>query len=481
MLRYLVHYTPAKIVPGLLNFLGLLIYARIFTQEQYGRYSYVIAILGLIQSILFPWIRMSCSRFYQQYKKENRAVEFENFTYFIFLMVSIVLSIGWLIFISLYKGDYQIEKLFILGLFVVLSQALFEQLMALSRAKLLPKTFAFNMILKAIIRITTALFLVFLFKVNEEALFIALIIAHSIPIIIYTKNNFVFRLEYLKFSKLIAKKVFNYGFPLTFTFLLVYIINSSDRILIKHFLSESAVGLYSIPYEFTTFTLTNLFMVCSMAFFPVIVKELEHDGILKSRERISQYSSLLLAVTLPSAIFMIMTAPFIAGLLLGENYSSENAIFIIQLMSIATLLQGFKAYFFDYSFQLGQNTYKQIIPVIFSAIANVVANVILLPIYGVIGAVIATLFSYVIGIILSIIIGYKIFPLVLAIKQVVKVLISNFILLFIMMLIPFDNINWLNLILIFIISVTSYLILLLIFNVEGYRNALYNFLRKKVY
>ncbi|SFD86916.1 Membrane protein involved in the export of O-antigen and teichoic acid [Lentibacillus persicus] len=481
MIKYLIHYAPAKMIPGLVNFLGLLVYARVFTQEEYGRYSYVLAVLGLIQSVLFPWIRMSCTRFYQQYKKENRAIEFENFTFFIFLVVSTILSVAWVPFIILYNGEGQIERLFILGLFVVISQALFEQLMALLRAKLLSKAFAYNMVLKAILRISTALLLVFLFKVNEEALFIALIVAHSVPIIIYTKKYFTFRWEYFKFSKSFAKKVFNYGFPLTFTFLLVYIINSSDRILIQHFLNESAVGLYSIPYEFTTFTLTNIFMVGSMAFFPVIVKELEHDGILKSRERISQYSILLLSITLPSAIFMIMTARFMAGLLLGENYSSENVVFIIQLMSIATLLQGFKAYFFDYAFQLGQNTYKQIIPVIFSAIVNVIANLILIPVYGVVGAVIATLFSYSIGIILSIIIGYKIFPLAFPIKQVVKVLTSNFILLLIMTLIPFNNINWLNLILIFIISVTSYLILLLIFNVKGYRNTLHKILRKKVY
>lgn len=478
MVKYIIHYAPAKILPGFLNFLGLIIYARIFTQAEYGRYAYVIAILGLIQSVLFPWIRMSCSRFFQKHYKEGNSQEFENFTLFIFLLVSLCLTVGWTIFLLVYNGEENLKHLYMLGLIVIISQALFEQLMALARAKLQSKVFAFAMILRALSRILVVLLLVYLFNLNEKAMFIGIIIAQIMPIIIYIKKYFKFNITHFKINNLFIKETFQYGFPLTFTFLLTFIISSSDRILIKYFLGTESVGLYSIPYEFSSFTLTNIFMVFSFAFFPVIVKELEQDTIKKTEYRIKQYAEVLLSFTMPFTIFMFVLAPFIAKLFLGENYNSPEAISVIRLVSIASFLAGLKAYFFDYSFQLGKNTYAQIIPVILSAISNVIANILFIPLYGVIGAVIATVISYLLGIIMSIIIGYRIFPLYLSFRSTAKILIINCLLCAFLLMLPFKNINWINLILIASMGSTLYVLLMTIFDINNFRNLLINKLRK---
>jgi O-antigen/teichoic acid export membrane protein len=469
-----MHYAPAKIIPGLVNFIGLMIYARIFTQEEYGRYAYVLATLGLIQSVLFPWIRMSCSRFYQKYRKEDKEQEFENFTLYIFLLVSVCLTIIWILFLTLFDIKEELRKLYMLGLVVIISQALYEQLMALARARLLSKLFAFNMIIRALVRFTTVLLLVFLFNLNEQALFIGIILAQVIPIIVYMKKYFKFNTRYLKINKFFLKEIFQYGFPLTFSFLLVFIVSSSDRILIEYFLGAGSVGLYSIPYEFSTFTLTNVFMVFSLAFFPILVKDLEHNGITQTKKRIKQYAEVLLSFTLPCAIFMFMLAPFIAELFLGTKYSSSEAILIIKLISIASFLAGLKAYYFDYSFQLGKNTYAQIIPVIFAAASNIIANLILIPSLGVIGAVVATVISYLLGIILSIIIGNKIFPMGVPGKQTLRVVIINWILLTLLYVLPFNEINWLNFIVIILIGGLSYIALMILFNVNNARGIIFN-------
>src|SRR5699024_4170094 len=240
-------------------------------------------------------------------------------------------------------------------LVVILSQALFEQLMALARAKLQSQVFLINMIIKAIVKLSSVLLLVFLFNVNEQALFWGIIFAHIIPVFIYLVKFFNFKEKYLKVKKDFIKEIFHYGFPLTFTFLLAFVINSSDRILIKLFINEKAVGLYSIPYDFSKFTLTNAFMVFSMAFLPIIIRELEQKGYKEAQIRVKQYSSVLLTFVIPCAIFIVILAPQIANLFLGQNYNTNEAIFIIQLTTVASFFAGIKAYFFDYSFQLGKN------------------------------------------------------------------------------------------------------------------------------
>ncbi|WP_200410934.1 oligosaccharide flippase family protein [Virgibacillus salexigens] len=470
MIKYLLHYAPAKIIPGIVNFLGLMIYARIFTKEEFGRYAYVFAILGLIQSILFPWIRMSCSRFYQKYYKKNKEYEFENFTLFIFLLVSIGLSFLWVLFLCIYNIESQLRDLYSLGLIVIISQALYEQLMALARAKLLSKVFAYSMVTRAILKITFITALVLIFNLNEEAIFIGIIIAQTIPIAIYFKKYFKFNIQYLSLNRSFLKETFQYGFPLTFSFLLVFIVSSSDRILIDYFLDAESVGLYTLPYEFSTFTLTNVFMVFSMAFFPIFVRELEHNRIKKMNQRIRQYAEVLLSITLPFTIAMYMLAPFIAGLFLGSNYNSPEAIRIIQLISIASFLAGLKAYFFDYAFQLGKSTSSQIIPVAFGALSNIIINIILIPILGVIGAVVATIVSYLIGIVLSILIGFKIFPMSIPGKQIIKIIFSNFMLFILLSFLPINNVSWLNLIIIVLTGGITYFMFMFILNIIGVRD-----------
>lgn len=478
MIKYILHYAPAKILPGLINFIGLTIYARIFTQEEYGRYAYVFATIGLIESIFFPWIRMSISRFYQKYNKRNLGYEYENFTLFIFTIVSLILIVCWIIFLTFTSVDSSLKSLYLFGLFVVLTQALLEQLMALARAKLQSKVFLFSMISKAVLKIVLVLMLVLLFNLNEKALFIGIIVAHLIPILFYLKNHVEFNKNYFNFNSRFVKETFHYGFPLTFTFLLTFIINSSDRIIIKHVLDNKSVGLYSIPYEFTTFTLTNVFMIFSLSFFPIIVKELEHNNIKQTINRIRQYSSILLTFTMPATIFIYVTAPEIAGLFLGDNYTSPEAIKIIQWISIAAFLAGLKAYFFDFAFQLGKNTYKQIIPVVIAAIVNVLANFILLPIMGVMGAVVGTIISYLIGIVLSIIIGYKLFPMKLPFKNTSKIIFVNILLLIILLSIKSDSSEWVRLITFTIVGSISYMLLMFTFNVINFRGLLLDKIKK---
>src|SRR5699024_3573625 len=112
---------------------------------------------------------MCTLRFYQKYNEKGIGKEYENFTLFVFIIVSFILILIWVPFISFAGIDSQLKTLYFLGLVVILSQALFEQLMALARAKLQSQVFLINMIIKAIVKLSSVLLLVFLFNVNEQA------------------------------------------------------------------------------------------------------------------------------------------------------------------------------------------------------------------------------------------------------------------------------------------------------------------------
>jgi len=470
LIKHILYYLPAKILPGAINFLGLMIYARIFTQSEYGRFSYVIALFALMQSILFPWIRMSTNRYYQRYMKTGKGKEFQNFALFIFALSSIILTLLVVIYLSTVDVEQDLIHLFILALFVVILQSLFEQLMSFARAKLDSRTFAYSSIIRAILRLSTTLLLVVFLEIKEEALFIGLIVAQLIPITIYIRKHFEFDIKLFRFNLKYFKNMLSYGGPLTVTFLLGFIINTSDRILIKYFLDEKSVGLYSLPYEFTDYTIRNIFTVFSLAFFPVIVKELEQDNVSRMNYRIKQYGEIMLSFTLPCIIFILIFSPFIVTLFLGENYESPETNMIIQIISLSVFVAGLKAYYFDYSFQLGESTKSQVIPVVLAATVNIILNILLIPYKGVIGAVFATLTAYLIGLLTSILVGRRIFYITLFSKNTFSILLANIIFLTGIIKLSRLSINWYNFIVIAVISFLFYVVLIYSFNIAQIRH-----------
>lgn len=467
MLKHLLNYAPSKLIPGLINFIGLMIYARLFTQAEYGRYAYVLAIISLVQSIFFPWIRMSSIRFYQRYKKEGKNEEFEGFILFIFLIVSLILSLVWILIVNIFVEKY--KSLYLLGLIVILAQALFEQLMAFTRARLQSKLFAKNTILLSLLKISVVLILVLFFNLNENALFIGIIIAHIIPLFFLFKKHFKVYFMYFYINKDILNLTLKYGLPLTFSFLLATLISTTDKIFIEYFLGSEDVGLYSIPFEFTSFSLTNIFMVFSMTFFPLVVKELEHSNISKLNYRINQYFEILLSITLPITIFMVMNAHFVTELFLGNEYNSTEAIIIIKMVSIATFLAGFKAYYFDFAFQLGSKTFAQVIPVMLAAIINIVFNIILIPKMGVLGAVISSIISYLIGIISSIAIGNRIFTMPIPKKNLIKIIAINLLLILLLSFLAKIQVSWLGFFFVTTCSAAVYILFMYVLNINNIR------------
>jgi len=71
MIKHLMAYAPAKIIPGLISFFSILLFARIFTVEEYGNYSYLFSVTTLLFVVLFAWIRLSSFRFFNVYSEKS--------------------------------------------------------------------------------------------------------------------------------------------------------------------------------------------------------------------------------------------------------------------------------------------------------------------------------------------------------------------------------------------------------------------------
>ncbi|OIJ11269.1 hypothetical protein BKP37_16640 [Anaerobacillus alkalilacustris] len=467
MLKHLLNYIPAKLFPGVISFLSIYIFARIFTQEEYGNYSFVIAQLTLISAVLFSWIRLSAFRFFNIYQTQRYL--FFKYLIIIYSVVFAFFLAFILVYLQVTNFNRDISILFILGIIAIMFTVSYDQIVSILRADLKSKTFAYYEIIKPTLKIIIILVLVLLFNFSETSIMYALIISQLILISHFLLGNFkresLFTMAKFKTAKYtrneylaINKDFLYYGLPLTLSFLFANITSTSDRIIIKYLMDAESVAKYTLAYDLTSFTVTNVFMILNFTFVPVIMKLVDSDKLSLLKQKILDYFNLILLVVAPVVIFLVIFAQQVTDFVLGDQYNTQDTVQIIRLISIAAFIAGLKAYFFDFSFQFGKKTRNQIYPIMFGGVINILLNFILIPKFGIVGAVYSTILAYLIALLISIVLGQKVFKMYIDYKTSTQIILGYSTITVIFMLIKIDGSSFGT----FMINISIYLLLIIV-------------------
>lgn len=432
MLKHLLNYIPAKVVPGVVSLLSIYVFARIFTQDEYGNYSFVLAQLTLASAVFFSWMRLSSFRFFNIYKEQKKL--FVDYIIRVYTLVFAFFVIIILIYLWLSDYEKDIKTLFVIGIAAILLTICYDQIATILRANLNSKLFAFYEVTKPIIKLATVVILVLILDFNESSIMYALIFSNLIVIthfIIKKKSSLLLYVcsnaDYTKydFTK-INKEFLYYGLPLTLSFLFSNITSTSDRIIIKFLLDTESVAKYTLSYDLTTFTITNLFMILNFTFVPLIIRLVDSEEVDILKQKIMDYFNFILIIMIPAVIFFLVFAEEVTKFILGNQYNSIETVQIIRLISISAFIAGIKAYFFDFSFQFGKKTKNQIYPIVLGSIVNIILNFTLIPCYGLLGAIYASILSYIIALVSSIWLGQKVFKMNIDYKSSLKIILSYF-------------------------------------------------------
>ncbi|AFV10518.1 polysaccharide biosynthesis protein [Thermacetogenium phaeum DSM 12270] len=397
-------YLVARGVPGIINFLAIAIYTRLLSPEEFGKYTLVIAWVSLCNVVLFQWLRQGLFRFLPAHLNKNRP---SLLTTILTAFIGLSLFVGIINFILIiFLPENGLRILLAVGFILLISEAWHELNLTFLSTKLEPLRYGIMSLSKAVIALLVGWYLASK-GYGAFGLLYGLIIGLLIPTInnIYRewrKINFTF------FDRSIIQNILSYGLPLTATFALNFIVSSSDRIMLGWLVSTEAAGLYAAGYDLANQTLVMLMMVVNLAAYPLALWSLEQKGYNVAQIQLKKNGILLLAVAMPAAAGLVILAPNIAGVMLGESFR-KTAAEIIPLISLGALCMGLKAYYFDLCFQLGRRTQGQMFVSLASAILNLILNLWWIPLIGIYGAAYATICSYLLGLILSIKIGRKIF------------------------------------------------------------------------
>lgn len=181
-----------------------------------------------------------------------------------------------------------------------------------------------------------------------------------------------------------------FAWPLIPGFLIGYISDWGDQLLIRYFFAEREVGLFQAAYQYL------LLLIGFAAPLGTVLLPRLAGGVLGDEGAVNRYverlAPLIVFLWLPPIMLIVAIMPEVFAWLFGTQFAESNQIFRVLLVAVpGAVFTHVYAVPFAVQGRLGRST------VVFGglmSVANVGLSLVLLPQYGVLGAAIASAVSY---------------------------------------------------------------------------------------
>lgn len=421
--RLIFGYLPGNAVSAAVSFAIVMIFTRYLEPAEYGRYALVLATVHLVDVCFLQWLRLGQLRYYESAVKEGTLEILLSTTYVALGLVALV--VGALFFVgALYfpmVETLRLPMLFGGGLFIL--RVVVRQNLDVHRAAFRATRFSVLECSRALLGLAFAIFLVVWLGLAELGLVLGLAMGLGV-VAVFDGNTIYKKVSVAAASTDDFIKFLRYGFPLTLSFALVFIISTSDRYLLQYFLGSDSVGVYSASYGLAQNSIAMIFMLVTSAAFPLAVKALERGGVEAAHRQLKENGIVLLAFGFPAMVGLVLVSRPMAEVLLGTDFRAA-ADDIIPWIAVSGFIAGLKTHYFDHSFHLGQRTGIGVWTNLPPAVVNIVLNVVLIPLYGLMGAVYSTVAAFGLGLVLSIVLGRRVFPVPFPVEGALRVVLAT--------------------------------------------------------
>jgi len=218
------------------------------------------------------------------------------------------------------------------------------------------------------------------------AALLSTVITITILTVFYTaKKNEIKRWEY---DKEIAKKLLKPALPLIISSIIFTMWMKVDIIMIKYFLDNAAVGIYSIATHINDFWIF-IPAIINSAFFPILVEK-RKENIEKYYLYLRKLSELLLLIAIIVGIGAVLFGKIVINFLYGKSFVGSYYVLIIIIWT--GIIRCLAIAGFDWVLIEGlvkNNMYRDIL----GFISNFILNWFFIPIWGIKGAALASLIS----------------------------------------------------------------------------------------
>ena len=381
-------YFGSNLINGLIPFVFLKIITDFVSPEEFG----VLSMYEIFIFLLIPFAGFNSgtalNRFYF-IKELNYQKVFYNIL--ILTLFSIVLLFGLAFVFDNYITSYFKFRPFWVYFLVMyqLVNRVSEYLLITYQVKEKPLSYGKFRIFKTSMDVLFSILFVLYFedKLNGRVSgqLVGLGIVGLISMIIILKEKLII----FEYDKKYIKKILHYSVPLIPHAIGGFILNLSDRLILKHYCGYEQVGLYVVGYQ--------IGMIISMvqnsfnqAWVPWFFKQLNY-GTHEIKLKIVKYTYLYIISILAISFMLYLFSPLLFEYVLRKEYRA--AIVFIPYVALGFAFNGMYKMMVNYLFYIKKTKVIGLMTFII-AISNIGLNIILIPEIGAVGAAIATTISY---------------------------------------------------------------------------------------
>lgn len=397
-------YLPANIVQGLVGFGAIVVFTRLLSPDDFGRYALAFSVMTLVHVATFSWLEAAMARFWAAEQGQSLSDHFQTLYRGAALVTLALLPVAAaVLWFAPIEDDLKIAiAAGLAGMpircFAKLAQERFRAAGEVSKSAGMD------------IAITVGGFAIGAFcafhGVGAASPLIGLAVGPLLvlPFVLpgelkQARGGVHYRARTADYAR--------YGYPIAAALALSLVMASTDRFLLEIYMGSAAVGAYHAGYSLASRTLDVLFIWLGAAGTPALIMAWERgsrDAFLKAAR---EQASTFILIGLPAAVGVALVARPLAEIMIGESLRAVAAS-ITPWIALSAFLSGCTAYYLSQSFVLGRRTERLLMTLCIPAGANVVLNMILVPQMGVHGAALATAASFAIGIAASVLMGRSI-------------------------------------------------------------------------
>lgn len=391
-------YALARGVPGAINLLSLALYTRLLEPASYGEYALIAAGVALLSTVGFYWLNLGLVRFYPNASNQEELLATILRAFFVTLLLLTALGAALAHLLNIRLG------IVAAGALLLAAQAWHGLQLQLARSQLSPKKFAQISLVRAVLAPIAASILIAA-NLGAIGLLLGLALAALVSALKGARSTWSRALQERP-SAAVSEALIRYGGPLTAVFALRFVVNSSDKFMIAHFLGKKEAGAYSAATELAGNSIGFLSNVIQLAALPLIISAFEKGGTRAASAPYKENISLLVTLLFPATAGFALLSSQISYAFFPPDFSTITSP-LLPWIAAGTMVSMLKSAGFDVAFHLSKRTRHQLLVVLLSATLNVTLNQFMIPKFGVLGAAQSTLITHLFALLLSLLVGRK--------------------------------------------------------------------------
>lgn len=366
-----------------LSFLLLPIYTSVLSTSQYGQ----IDLVSTTQSLIFPFATLGLSeaifRFIMM-KDINSDSVISDTVFIMSGMFAVILNASIAINIFL-KWKYMPWMLFLLA-----GAMIYDVSTNYLKANQYNKKFVVVGLVYTLINLVCNILFLVVFNFGIEGFWGANILAYLLPsIFVFVSEQIYLKIRIQYCDRLLALRMIRYSFPLIFTSLSWWIVTSSDKYMIRLFLSNSDVGVYSIASKIPLILQTVISTFQTV--WQISTNDM-HDN--ENKEKLVENFILFMRAFrqtgfIAGSVLLILTKPIMAVIARNDFYFGWKYAPFLILSIVFSFATGMVSTLYG----AFEKNHGVLYSVLVGGGVNIVLNLLLIPYIGVMGATISTAIS----------------------------------------------------------------------------------------